>query len=113
MKLLFAAVTLVCLLSSAASAATGGCDTDARVAAFETLLKTHPARAAVEDFIRKNHMRRDKMYAPRKSPARLVVSISESDCDPADYQHTMHIFDVAFKKGVVTSYTESLMSGGP
>lgn len=109
--IVFLAVALA--FSGPAVAMSKGCNTDARVAAFEALLKAKPARADVESFIKKNHIYRDKMYTPRKSPSRLVVSISEADCDPLDYQHTQHIFDVKFRKGVVADYTESLMSGGP
>jgi hypothetical protein len=110
MKFIAAAILV---LLSALPARAAGCQTEARAAAFEALLKTKPKRAAVEDFIEKNHIYRDKAYAPRKSPSHLVAVISEADCDPLDYQHTQHVFDVMFRKGVVSGFSENLASGGP
>jgi len=113
MKLAVIFLSLVILGFPAFARAAAGCNTEGRVAAFEALLKTKPARAAVEDFIRKNHVYRDKAYAPRKSPSKLIAVISDADCNFLDYQHTQHVFYVRFKKGVVSEFSENLASGGP
>ena len=107
----FLVLALALVLPGPAGAA--GCNTEGRAAAFQTLLKTKPTRAAVEDFIAKNHIYRDKIYSPRRSPSKLVAVISDADCNPIDYQHTQHVFYVTFKKGVATEFTENLASGGP
>lgn len=105
-----ALVILAALIArSPAAAKEAGCDTAARVAAFEKLLKAKPTRAAVEAFIEKNRIFCEK----GKRRSRMAVSISEADCNPIDYQHPQHIFDITFEHDIAASFSESTVSGGP
>jgi hypothetical protein len=66
----------------------------------------------VEDFIRKNNVTVDKPY-PRKNRSLLIASISDSDCDPLDYQHERQIFYIRIRKSKAVSFERTLASGGP
>jgi hypothetical protein len=88
------------------------CHTADRVAAFTALLKTKPRKGLVENFILKNNVAKNAPY-PKKNPSLIIASISDSNCDPMDYQHDQHVFYISFRKNVAVSFTRALASGGP